>query len=416
MPPRARSSKSNTIKTNKRILEDDEWLINKIQQKWGIRPTELFPEQSCRHPRVWNALLLNDLVKLAEVASLEQVKQIFERYRSPITNQTIIDARTECLRSRSQAQLVLEQPHTPGSQTMNTQDVVFVASEPQPLTSSFTPANGVRRQSRLPNPEACVSPTNFAELMGQTPQAKRRKLHGNEIDGLEDLALPDMATATSDPSQLVINGPLLSDDSPGYARAMTSFVMQALQSFEKQYDEQYHQVEETSCHIKRLNTEYVRLLQRLKQLEEDEGLTRKDIMMFEDGIRSMRKMEEDNDKLAATLQARLQARKSTGTPNDDSHPISQHNNQQGHTATETRGSHKWSVELRGLQEALATTKTQKDATQGEIVAINSDIVTKGQQLEEEKDTLARRARVIACWTTIANGVTKLVTDSGIQNI
>ena len=246
MPARVRNSKSNGYKSNKRLPEDYEWLINKIQHKWGIRPTELFPPQSQRHPRTWSPLLLNELVKLAEVASLGQVREIFERYRSPITNQTIIDAHAECLRARPQAHVSPEQPNTPGAQATTAQDVVFVASDNQTPTASFTPANGVRRQSRPPSAEACFSPTNFAELMGYTPQTKRRKLQESETESLEIMALPDTATETPDSSQFVFNVPSRSEDSPEYARAIVTLIARACQSFEKQYNEQYHRAHETS--------------------------------------------------------------------------------------------------------------------------------------------------------------------------
>ncbi|KAI0503090.1 hypothetical protein F5B22DRAFT_573931 [Xylaria bambusicola] len=394
MAPRARSTRSN-----KRFADNHEYMIEKIQQRWGIEPAQLFSPGSCQHPRVWTLTLLADLVRLAEIAPLEQVTKIFERGRGPITKEVITSAVAECLRTGPHATPESGQPNSPSIPASNAHETVYVRSEPRASTTTFTPADRTAQQSCPQTSDALFPPIPFALLNGCNGlSSKRRKLdeHGDS-ERLEVSASASSGGERPNTPQCSTNTPLAVERAPQLARDIGVLISGQCQDLDTQYNQQRHQVEQTSRRLEAMRTEETRLLEQRKELKHEEDSTMADISAFEEIVRSKQEVEDKDDQLVQQkerLEASRKARKSgTTPPSVETSPCQQE--------SEVKESRNWSLQLADWESQLTTITGQRIAIESHLHIMNGSIATAEEQLEEEKETVARTGKVVTIWNSLS---------------
>ncbi|KAI0424655.1 hypothetical protein F5Y09DRAFT_323777 [Xylaria sp. FL1042] len=393
-----------------KFSEKQQGLSEKIQQKWGVLPWEMFPDGSCHHPKTWTSEILQALNNLAGVASLERATAIFDRTDSPITKEQINNAITKCLWAITHQTSAPTPPKTPVNSGTDAKDVVFVVNDEEShrahLARMARRADSLMALSERPSRTGSCS-DNIGRITSDSPPAKRRKTQ----DESTKLALSPtlLTTATEPPNSPLfkLNVPFPCEDATRYAQHISSLILWGRQNLENQRSQHSREVYQASRRLETLQAEETKLNKTREQAENEQKIIGGMISKFEEIVESMLDIEKQQDQLVAR-QDLLEARKCEIMPADSictQSPCCEQN-QAKETPTRLRKSQSWLLELDDLKHKLSTIIEHKDETLGKIQTVKRDFAAAEKQLQEGEDALVRADKELKKWKM----VTRFTTD------
>ncbi|KAI1277751.1 hypothetical protein F5Y07DRAFT_362811 [Xylaria sp. FL0933] len=389
-----------------KFTEKQQGLLDKIQQKWGILPWQMFPDDSSRHPKAWTAELLQALCNLAAVAPLEQVTKIFERTDSQITKELVNYALAECLRTNTHQIPAPISPKTPVNGGADAKDVVFGANDTESHQSHL--ARVARRAGSLVIHSERPGRTRLRSdsvirFGSDSPPAKRRKTQDGPSKPAPSPMVLKRTTAQPHSPQFKLNEPFPCEDVTQYAKHITSLIIWGRQNLENQGNRHSREVHQASSRLDALRTEEEKLNKSREQAENDEKTTGAKISEFEKIIESLLDIEKQQEQLTAQTNL-LEAQKS-GITSGDNINVQAPDCEQGQVKeTEARllKSQTWSLELDDLKQRLSTIIEHKDETLSKIQAVKKNFTTTEKQLQEGKDAGVVADKELKKWKIVVD--------------